>query len=342
MVTQDARTLSAAAQESLRRRVVEAVNKGMTPTEAAKVFAVSRQAVYGWVQRFRDGGVSALKSARRGRPARSCLQPHQAASTVRSIVDRCPDQLRLPFALWTREAVRQLISKRFGIHISVWTAGRYLRHWGLTPQKPIRRAYEQDPAAVRRWLKHTYPTIRRQAKEEKAEIHWSDEMGLRSDHQAGRSYGMKGCTPVILGTGQRFGCNMISSITNRGRLCFMVFKKRFTSRVFIAFLDRLIRQVKRKIFLVVDRHPAHLAKLVTRWLASRQHRIRLLFLPTYSPDLNPDEMLNQDVKSNAVGRRRPTNQGEMMADVRGYLRSTQKQPAVVRTYFQAETVRYAA
>ena len=342
MVHKDARSLSATAQEALRRRAVKAVNQGMTQTEAAGVFGVSRQAIHGWIKRYDQHGTAALQSRRRGRPAGSRLQPHQAASLVRSIVDRCPDQLKLPFALWTREAVQQLIRKRFGMTVSVWTVGRYLNGWGLTPQKPIRRAYEQDPAAVRRWLKKTYPKIRAQAKEEKAEIHWSDEMGLRSDHQAGRSYGMKGRTPVIPGTGQRFGCNLIWSITNRGRLCFMVFKQRLTSRVFLAFLDRLIRQVKRKIFLIIDGHPAHRAQPVKRWLAHRQHRIRLFFLPTYSPDLNPDEMLNQDVKTNAVGRRRPPNQAELMADVRGYLRSTQKQPAIVRSYFQAESVRYAA
>jgi transposase len=342
MANKDARSLSATAQETLRRRAVKAVKHGMTQTEAARVFGVSRQAIHGWLERDRQGGAGALKARRRGRPARSRLQPYQAASIVRSIVDRCPDQLRLPFALWTREAVRQLIGRRFGIGVSVWTVGRYLRHWGLTPQKPIRRAYEQDPAAVRRWLKQTYPQIRRCARREKAEIHWSDEMGLRSDHQAGRSYGLRGRTPVIPGTGQRFGCNMISSITNRGRLCFMVFKKRFTAGVFLVFLRRLLRQVKRKIFLIVDNHPSHRSRAVSRWLDQHQHRIRLFYLPTYSPQLNPDEMLNQDVKTNAVGRRRPSDQAEMIADVRSYLRSTQHQPAIVRNYFHAESVCYAA
>src|SRR5207245_1570018 len=137
--------------------------------------------------------------------------------------------LRLPFALWTREAVQQLLARRFGVHVSVWTVGRYLRAWGLTPQKPVRRAYEQNPAAVRRWLKKEYPAIRAQAKREKAEIHWGDEMGLRSDHPAGRSYGRRGQTPVVPGTGQRFRCNLISAITNRGRLAFMVFHQRFTA-----------------------------------------------------------------------------------------------------------------
>ena len=186
------------------------------------------------------------------------------------------------------------------------------------------------------------PEIRRCAKREKAEIHWSDEMGLRSDHQAGRSYGLRGRTPVIPGTGQRFGCNMISSITNRGRLCFMVFKQRFTASVFLAFLRRLLRQVKCKIFLIVDNHPAHRSRAASRWLDQHQHRIRLFYLPTYSPQLNPDEMLNQDVKTNAVGRRRPSDRAEMIADVRSYLRSTQHQPDIVRNYFHAESVCYAA
>src|SRR5207245_2170089 len=154
------------------------------------------------------------------------LAPPQAATTVRLILSRCPDQLRLPFALWTREAVQQLLARRFGVHVSVWTVGRYLRAWGLTPQKPVRRAYEQNPAAVRRWLKKEYPAIRAQAKREKAEIHWGDEMGLRSDHQAGRSYGRRGQTPVVPGTGQRF-----------------------TAPVFLNFLRRLLRLIPGKVFL---------------------------------------------------------------------------------------------
>ena len=156
---------------------------------------------------------------------------------VNLITDRTPDQLKLPFVLWTREAVADLVRERFGIKISVWTAGRYLKRWGFTPQKPMRRAWERDDATVRRWLKVQYPRIRGEAKREGAEIHWGDEMGLRSDHQAGRSYSPKGKTPVIEGTGQRFGCNVISTVTNRGTLRFMVFRRRFTAKVFIEFLE---------------------------------------------------------------------------------------------------------
>jgi hypothetical protein len=261
---------------------------------------------------------------------------------VRLILGRCPDQLRLPFALWTREAVQQLLSRRFGLQVSVWTVGRYLRAWGLTPQKPVRRAYEQDPAAVERWREEEYPAIRAQARQAKAQIHWLDEMGLRSDHQAGRSWGRRGQTPVVPGTGQRFRCNMISAITNRGQLAFMVFGQRFTAGVFLNFLRRLRRLAKRKIYLIADRHPVHKAAAVQGWLAKHRRQVRLFWLPPYSPELNPDELLNQDVKTNALGRVRPRDEQELMGNVRSYLRITQGHPGAVRGYFRERHVQYAA
>jgi len=342
-IKHDARTLSPAAQEDLRRRVVTAVaSQGMSQVEAVGTFQVSRGSIHNWLRAVESGGAGALKARRRGRKPRSRLAGHQAATVVRLIEDRCPDQLHLPFALWTREAVQQLIARRYGIHVSVWTVGRYLAKWGFTPQKPLRRAYEQDTAAVRRWLANEYPAIRRQAKGEKAEIYWGDEMGMRSDHQVGTSYGRRGQTPTIPGTGKRFGCNMISAITNRGQLLFMVFKQRFTTPVFLAFLRRLVRQVGRKAFLIVDGHPVHRAAAVKRWLAEQADQLRLFYLPGYSPKLNPDELLNQDVKSNAVGRRRPRDQKELISGVRSYLRSTQRQPDIVQRFFHQEDVRYAA
>lgn len=341
MKTQDARFLSPHAQEDLRRRVVAAVRGGMYQAEAARTFRVSRQSVNNWMKKYRFGGLRRLRAGRRGRPSVDRLAPHQAATAVRLISDRCPDQLKLPFVLWTREAVGELLARRFGVQVSVWTVGRYLHRWGFTPQKPLRRAYERDPELVRKWLQEKYPAIRARAKRDGAEIHWGDEMGLRSDHQAGRSWGRRGQTPVIPGTGRRFGCNMISTITNRGRLYFMVFKERFTARVFLRFLKRLRRQVGRKVILIVDEHPVHKAGETTRWLKKQEKNLQMYFLPPYSPELNPDELLNQDVKTNAVGRRRAIDQADLMANVRGYLRSTQKMPHVVRSYFQEEHVRYA-
>jgi transposase len=341
--TGDARRLPPAAQEELRRRVVRAVQQqGMRPSKAARVFGVSRASIYNWTAAVAQGGQGALKAHKRGPKGGSRLAGWQAATIVRLIEDRCPDQLKLPFALWTREAVADLIEKRFDLRVSVWTAGRYLKRWGFTPQKPIRRAYERNPEAVARWLREEYPAIQRQAKAEGAEIHWGDEMGMRSDHQAGTSYGRRGQTPVIPGTGQRFGCNLLSTITNRGQLSFMVFRERFTTPVLIRFLRRLLRQRRRTVFLILDGHPVHRAKAVGRWVEEHAPRIRLFFLPGYSPELNPDEYLNNDVKANAVGRRRPPNPPAMLRNVRGYLRSTQRQPDVVRAYFRHPDVQYAA
>ena len=314
----------------------------MSQVEAARVFGVTRQALGRWVSRWRERGASALKARRRGRPAGAVqLRGQDAVWVVRKVLGKTPDQLRLPFYLWTREAVAELIQREFGLALSIWTVGRYLRRWGLTPQKPVRRAFEQDPEAVRLWLEQEYPAIRRQARLEGAEIYWGDEMGLRSDHAAGRSWGKRGRTPVVFASGQRFGCNMISAITNRGRLYFLVFEEKFTWRLLLRFLRRLLRQVPRKIFLILDGHPAHKSKHLQPWLAKNRGRLRLFFLPGYSPQLNPDELLNQDVKSNAVGRRPPLDADDLMANVRGYVRSTQRMPHVVRSFFDGEHVRYA-
>lgn len=322
-------------------RVVRAVEGGMSQSEAARVFGVARSAVNRWMQTYRQGGTAALRSKPRGRPSRTQLKPHEAALAVRTIQDNCPDQLKMPHALWTRAAVQEFLERKFGLRVSVWTVGRYLRRWGFTPQKPLKRAYEQNPEAVRHWLDTEYPAIRKQAKAEGAEIHWGDEMGVRADHQAGRSYGRRGHTPVVPGTGQRFGCNMISTITNRGTLAFMVFEGKFNAEVFLRFLRRLLRTSERKVFLILDRHPVHRSAAVRRWFEQHQERIRLFFLPGYSPELNPDELLNQDVKSNAVGRRRARSRSELVYFLRSFLWSTQKKPDKVRRYFHETHVRYA-
>lgn len=339
----DARSLSCVAQADLRIKAVQAVLSGQKQKDVCRLFGISKFTVCRWVKHYREGGEKVLKASKRGRPRRrGALLPWQCAQIAKSVIDHHPEQLKLPYYLWTRDAVAELIRRRYGINLSVWTIGRYLRHWGFTPQKPVRRAFEQNPEAVKNWMEKEYPAIRKKARREKAEIHWCDEMGLRSDHAAGRTYGLKGCTPVVMGTGQRFRCNMISSITNRGKLRFMVSQKRFGAAVFLIFIKRLARQMNHPVFLIVDQHPMHRAKMVQNWLRQHKHQIKLFYLPPYSPELNPDEMLNQDVKSNALGRRRPRNQTELVNNVRGHLRRRQRQPALVKKYFNEKNVRYAA
>lgn len=345
MTRMDARRLAPEAQEDLRRRVVYAVREdGMSDSQAARTFGVCRQSVGKWVALAKAGGVRALAARKRGPKPVPRTSADAERGMVRAIRAGCPDRLGLPFALWTREAVVALIRRRTGRAVSVWTAGRYLTRWGMTPQRPARRAYERDPAAVRAWLTERYPAIRERAKAEKALILWGDEMGLRSDDPVGRSYAPRGRTPVVPAAGRRFGCNTISAISNLGQLWFMVFGGRLNAKLFTAFLGRLLRAADRKLFLVVDSHPAHTAAAVRAWLGAdpgRSARLELFFLPGYSPDLNPDECLNQDTKQ-AMKKARPADQREMMGNVRSHLHRRQHEPEVVKRFFREASVRYAA
>lgn len=339
----DARKLDGATQAHLRRLVVKALRGGMKQTVAAKQFAVSLRAVNKWAALDKAGGLRALQPKRRGRRAGEGRLDGTQSGRIRAlIVGKLPDQLKLPFYLWTRAAVASLIEREFGVTVSLTTVGRYLKAWGMSPQKPVRRAYERNDAAIQHWLVAEYPALVATAKREGATIYWGDEMGLRSDHVTGTSYAPLGQTPVVRATGQRFGCNMISAITNRGALAFMVFQGKFQNPVFIEFMKRLLRQVKGKLYLIVDGHPVHRSVAVQRFVADSEERLRLVRLPGYCPELNPDELLNQDVKTNALGKSRPTNKAELIATVRSHLHRRQKQPRVIQNLFLEKHVRYAA
>lgn len=349
----DARSLSPRDQEHLRRKVVHAVvEEGMSKSGAARIHKVSRFAVIQWVQGYQAGGVNALKAKKRGRPAEpSVLKPHQCATIVRLISNRSPDQLQLDFMLWTREAVIQLIHRRCGVRVSLSTVGRLLKRWGMTPQKPIRRAYERDDDKVRRWLKEEFPAIRDRARRENAEIYWGDQAGFRSDDQRGRSYSKRGVTPVVFGTGKRFRCNAMTALTNRGHLSFMVFKASFNTSVMVNFVSRLVKHhqaTKRRrgekpgtIFLILDGHSVHKSRRFKAWLADNAKRITVFFLPGYSPDLNPAEYLNHDTKA-AVCKSRPSDEEEQRRAVRSHLSRRQAERTTVANMFQHPSVRYAA
>lgn len=339
----DGRKLDSATQAHLRRSVVLAVRDGMTQVEAARTFGLSLRAVSKYMSLDRSGGLRALKLGVRGRRFGSGRLTVQDAAKVRAlIVGKMPDQLKLPFYLWTRAAVAQLIEREFGAAISLTSVGRYLKSWGMSPQKPTKRAYERNDVAIARWLRQEYPAISRDAKREGATIYWGDEMGLRSDHIAGTSYSPMGQTPIVRATGQRFGCNMISAISNRGQLAFMVFQGSFGAPLFVNFMQRLLRQAKGKIYLIVDGHPVHRSRIAREFATANEEKLRLIRLPGYCPELNPDELLNQDVKTNALGKSRPANKSELIAGVRRHLHRRQKQPQLIKNLFQERHVRYAA
>ena len=309
----------------------------------ATVLGVSPQAVSRWANAFERKGNQALKAGKRGRRPgeQKALDPRQEARVRRAVLGKYPDQVALPGLVWTRPQVRQLVRDWFGIGLSLVTIGKYLRSWGLSPQKPIRRAYEQNPEAIARWLDVQYPAIEARARQEKAIILWLDQTGLRSDAAVGTSWAPVGKTPVVAKTGKRFGVNVMAAISNKGELYFTCYHGSFTGPVFLAWLDRLVRHLDRKIHLIVDGHPVHRRVTVRDWLAQRVDRMEMPFLPGYAPELNPGELLNGDIKRQ-VAPANPANPAELAAAAASHLRRRQNQPDVVKALFGKPEVRYAA
>ena len=334
---------SKVSQEKVRELVIDFLKKQKgTQKQAAELFGLSLDGVHKIWKRYRTYGKRGIGSKKRGVQGGKKINGVQSAEVRRLVKDKMPDQLKLPFGLWTREAVQQLLHEKYGIELSRWQVGRYLKAWGYTPQKPISKAYEQDPKRVQQWLDKEYPFIRKKAKKQNAIIYFEDEVGMRSDHQAGKSYAPKGETPVIKKTGQRFSLNMVSAISNKGHVEFMILDGTFNGGVFLEFLTRLIKNKQQKIFLVVDGHSAHKTKIVKAWLAEYADRIEIFFLPPYSPELNAQEYVNQDLKTNAIGKKRPINKAQMKNNVEEFMNKRKNDKKQVQKYFHATHVKYAA
>jgi len=342
--TRDFRKLEPSAQAEARRIAVELVKSGKTRKEVAEAVGVNRRYVGEWVQAEFEQGPAALEGKRRGRRAgeQKALSPEAEARIKRLIADKCPDQLKLPFALWTREAVADLIAFKTGLRLSLSAIGGYLRSWGFTAQRPVRRATERNETEVKAWLDLEYPAIAKRAKQEGGEIQWADETGLSNQANYGKSYAPKGATPVIPRPAARFSQSMISSLTNQGKLRFMVYDGALNAGIFLNFLRRLIKDATCKVFLIVDNLRVHHAKIVTAFVEANADRIELFFLPPYAPEHNPDEFLNNDLKQAMARRRTPKDQAGLKAGLTNYMRSLQKRPTKVKAFFQAPSVRYAA
>jgi len=270
------------------------------------------------------------------------LNETQAKEIQKLICDKSPDQLKLAFALWTRKAIQGLIRQRFQIVMPIRTVGDYLARWGFTPQKPAKRAYEQQPAAVKKWLDEDYPAIASKAKDEQADIYWGDETGVRNDCQHGRSYAPKGKTPVLRLPAKRTSLNMISALTNQGKVRFMIYKENMTAQVLITFMERLVKDAPRKVFLILDNLKVHHAKLVQEWLAEHREQIEVFYLPSYSPELNPDEYLNCDLKDGVHSAPPTRTEKTLREKVTSHMRKLQKLPERIVKYFKHPSIAYAA
>ncbi len=338
------RKLPAAAQEERRRQVVGLRESGLTYAAIAAQTGLTENGVSGICRRYAERGMAGLVSGTRG-PASGTgrfLSARQEAEVQELICQHMPDALDLPYALWSRAAVRALVSQRYGVRLAVRSMGTYLARWDFTAQKPLRRAYEQSAEAVQRWLRQDYPAIQARARREKGTVFWGDETGLRSDDVRGRSDAVRGHTPVVRPCHKRAGVGLISAVTNKGELRWMILDGAIKAPVLIRFMQRLVREVKGKVFLILDNLPVHRARLVQDWLAERRTEIEVFYLPAYSPELNPDEGLNADLKQ-AVTRKSPArSKPDLKRRVINHMRSLSKRPDRIRSYFGHRTFGYAA
>lgn len=343
MEKRDARKLSRDAQFELRCCCIRMLQSGKKQSEVVSALEVSRGSVGRWWQTYRREGVGGLRLKKRGRShgEKRKLTHEQEKSIQRMLVDKTPDQLKLSFALWTRKAVQEAILQHHGLKLPIRTVGEYLSRWGFTPQKPVKRAYAQQPEQIRKWLDEEYPGIARRAGKEKAEILWGDETGISSEDNRGRGYAPKGRTPVVHSSGKRFSTSMISAISNEGLMRFMVYEGALKTGTFVSFLRRLIKDNDRKVFLIVDNLRVHHAIKVGKWLETHREDVELFFLPPYSPEQNPDEYLNHDVKTHVRQQPSPRSGGELQNGLRSYMRKLQRQTTKIARFFDYDLVRYA-
>jgi transposase len=340
----DARQLSDEVLEALRLRALRGCELGFTEADVADLLGVSRETVSrGWTA-YTSGGLDAIPSDRTGRPVGSgrTLAEDQARHIQQPIDDHSPGDLGIPAALWTRKAVRDLIRKEYGIDMPVRTVGEYLKRWGDTAKVPRRHAQDQDPEEVREWLEVTYPAIEERAAREGAEIHWCDETGAAADEQPREGDSRRGRPAPIEVPDPHVRRNQISTISNEGAVHFLTYKETMTAALFIRFLEGLLRETTRKVFLIADRLKAHEAKVVEDWVVGRSDRIELFFLPRYAPELNADEYLNNDLKGSINATGLPGNKEELRSRMERFMSELRHLPEHVRNYFQHPCVQYAA
>jgi transposase len=300
MKTQDGRKLSPKTLEEIRTRAVQRVQAGESPEIVIKTLGFSRACIYNWLARYRAGGWHALKTgSRTGRPKK--LGGKQIAWIYKTVVDKDPLQMKFQFALWTRSMIAIMIKRKYGIKLSDSSVGRLLRQLGLSCQKPLYRAYQQNPEAVTQWKENVFPEIKKNAKKVGATIYFQDESGIRSDFHSGRTWAVKGQTPVIEATGARFGLNMVGAISTRGQLRFMVVKGSVNSEKICDFLEKLMHNAEKPVYLIWDGHPTHRSKKVKEYIASFNGKLKVFILPSYSPELNPIEQAWNNVKGHGIG-----------------------------------------
>src|SRR2546425_4179835 len=341
MATIDGRTLDHKTLSHIRtqavRRVIEDQER---PSDVMKSFGLCRTTIYPWLREYKDKAWQALAESISQGPEPK-LSDQQKQRVKRWILGKDPRQYGFDFGLWSRRIVQQLIEEKMGVSLCLTSVGKLLASLDITPQKPLRRAYERDPKAVQLWLDEVYPNLKKRAKKLGAKIFFLDEAGFQSDPPLGRTYGLKGKTPVVTTSGQRQSINVISAVNARGEFWAATYSGKLDAEAFVAFVENFMSGRKGKVFLVVDGHPAHKANLVKGLVKSMDGRLELHFLPPYAPDLNPDEFVWSYMKGTGVSKK-PLKQNESMRQrVEEDLANIQQNRSLVRSFFCADSVAYA-
>lgn len=340
MATIDGRTLDHKTLTHIRMQAVRrVVEDGERPSQVMESFGLCRTSIYPWLREFKDKGWEALAESISLGPEPKLTDP-QKQRVKRWILGKDPRQYGFDFGLWSRRIVQHLIQEKLGVELCLTSVGKLLASLDITPQKPLRRAYERDPKAVQLWRDEVYPKLKKRAKRLGAKIFFLDEAGFQSDPPLGRTYGLKGKTPVVRTSGQRQSINVISAVNARGEFWAATYDGKLNAESFVLFLQNFMKGRQGKIFLILDGHPAHTAKAAERYRESLGGRLELYRLPAYAPDLNPDEFVWSHMKKNGVSKK-PLKQNEALRDrVEADLLQIKADPGLVRSFFRAESVAY--
>jgi transposase len=337
----DGRSFDHRTLETIRLMAVERVRDGEAPSAVVASYGFSRTAIYKWLAAACKPGVGLRALHSRPAPGRPrSLTPRQEQQVFRWINGKDPRQYGLDFGLWTRSVVADLIERKFALQLGLTAVGELLAKLGLTPQKPLQRAYQRDPEAIEKWRRETFPAIARRAKVEGGEVFFWDESGFRADAVQGRTWGVKGQTPIVERPGQRQSISAASAVTAQGAFWYCTYQGGLNADLFVGLLRRLMRHRSKPVHLVVDGLPAHKTKLVKDYVASTGGRLTLHLLPGYAPELNPDELVWSHVKRTGVART-PLRKGEKLRDkIEAQLAAIKKAPRLVRSFFKAPSVAY--
>src|SRR6266571_111770 len=335
----DGRTLSHETSETIRRMAVRRVKDGEAPSRVIKSYGLCRTTIYKWLRAERRGGAAAL-TARKHPGRKPALAPRQKLQVRRWINGKDPRQYGFDFGLWNRQIVAALIAQKFGVRLGVTAVGRLLAELDITPQKPLRRAYERDPVAIEQWTRRVFPRLRARAKRLAAKIFFLDEAGVRSDQVLGRTWGIRGETPQVSTSGKRQSVNAISAVNARGEFWYETYTQRLNAARFIELISNFMRRRRQPVFLVLDRHPAHIAKIVADYVQSLKGRLELHFLPGYAPELNPDEFVWNHLRQQGVSKTPLRKDESLKKRVESDLAEVKSRPRLVRSFFRAPSVAY--